>query len=100
MRWLAVLVGWPSPSFGTYALPFCHERFAARTSKTGKTSTISSDMAICFFGKGMVPNSQRWQTFLTRCPWEAEQFTLNLRQTYDSMLARRLGKAQHTSLQS
>jgi hypothetical protein len=40
MRWLAVLVGWPSPSFGTYALPFCHERFAARTSKTGKTSVI------------------------------------------------------------
>jgi hypothetical protein len=38
-----------------------------------------------FFGKGMVPNSQKWQTFLTMGPWKAEQFTLNLRQTYDSM---------------
>jgi hypothetical protein len=38
--------------FVTKALPFCHERFAASASKTGKTSAISSDMAICFRGLG------------------------------------------------
>jgi hypothetical protein len=53
--------------------------------KTGKTSTISNEKMLYFFGKGMVPNSQKWQTFLTMGPWKAEQFTLNLRQTYDSM---------------
>ena len=42
----------------------------------------------------MVPKSLKWQTFLTMGPCKAKQFTLNSRQSYDSMLARVLGKAQ------
>ena len=41
----------------------------------------------------MVPKSQKWPTFLTTCPYKAEQFTLNLWQSYDSILARGPGKA-------
>jgi len=42
----------------------------------------------------MVPKSQQRQTLLTMCPCKAEQFTLKSRQSYDSMLAIVLGKAQ------
>jgi hypothetical protein len=35
----------------------------------------------------MVPNSKGWQTFLAMHPCKAEQFTLDLRQRYDSTLA-------------
>src|SRR5262249_18543229 len=96
MRWLAISVRWHVNSFVTKALPFCHKRFAASTSKTGKTSIISHEKALCFLGKGMVPNSQKWPTFLTTPLYKAEQFTLNLRQTYDSMQAIMPGKAQYS----
>ena len=79
--------------FASKALPFCHERFAASTSKTGKTSVISDGKAIGFLGKGMVPKSPKRQTFMTMCPSKAEQLTLRSRQTFDSMLAIVLDKA-------
>jgi hypothetical protein len=63
----------------TKALPFCQERFAVSTSKTGTTGELVGETFTISLGKGMVPNSQRWQSFLTMCPWKTEQFTLNLR---------------------
>ena len=48
----------------------------------------------------MVPKSQQRQTLLTMCPCKAEQFTLNSRQSYDSMLAIVLGKAHWQPLQA
>jgi hypothetical protein len=61
---------------------------------TGTTGDLVGEKFNTSLGNGMVPKSQRQQTFLTTCPWKAEQFTLNLRQRYDSMLAIVLGKAQ------
>jgi len=47
-----------------------------------------------FLGNAMLPNSQERQTLLATRPCETEPFTLNLRQTYDSMQAIVPGKAQ------
>jgi hypothetical protein len=74
--------------------PFRQERVARSAGRTGTTGTISCETVSGFLGKGMVLKSQVRPTLLTTCPWQAEQFTLNLRQSYDSMLASVLGKAQ------
>ena len=79
--------------FVTKALPFCHKRFAASTSKTGTAGELFAEKFNTSAGNGMVPKSLKWQTFLTMGPCKAKQFTLNSRQSYDSMLARVLGKA-------
>jgi len=79
--------------FATKGWPFRQEKFAARTSKTGKTSVILCERMIYFLGNAMVPKSQKWQTFLTTSLSKAEQFTINLRQTYDAMPAIVPGKA-------
>jgi hypothetical protein len=74
--------------FAIKELPFCHENFAASTGTTCRTSIISGEAMNNFLGSTMVPNSQMRQALLTIALWKAEQFTLNLRQGYDSMLAR------------
>src|SRR5207244_535722 len=51
--------------FAAKGWPLRQEKFAARTSKTGKTSAISRGGIICFSGIGMVPKLQMWQSFLT-----------------------------------
>jgi hypothetical protein len=79
--------------FATAALPFRHEKFAARTSEIGKTSAILCERIVYFLGSVMVPKSQKWQTFLTTSLCKAEQFTLSLRQISDSMQAIVPGKA-------
>jgi hypothetical protein len=81
-------------SFATKVLPFRQERSAARTGMTCKTSAILCETGSCFLGKGMVPKSQKRQTFLTTHFCKAEQFTLNWRQRYDSMSAIVPDKAQ------
>jgi Mn2+/Fe2+ NRAMP family transporter len=52
----------------------------------------------CFFGQGMVPKSQKRQTLVTMPACKAEPFTLNSRQTYDSMWAIVPGKAHYVTL--
>lgn len=49
---------------------------------------------IYFLGSAMVPKSQKWQFFMTMLFWKTEPFTLNLRQRFDSMLAKVPDKAQ------
>lgn len=70
----------------------CQERFAASTGMTGscRVETVSS-----FFGEGRVPKSAIRPTFLTTYPCKAEQFTLNSRPRYDSMLASGPDKAHN-----
>src|SRR5436309_3629111 len=93
MRWLAISVRWHENSFGTFALPFCHKRFAASTSKTGTAGEIFGEEFHTSLGNGMVPKSLKRQAFLTIGPCKAKQFTLNSRQGYHSMLAIVPGKA-------
>jgi hypothetical protein len=50
-----------------------------------------------FFGKGMLPKSQKRQTLMAMLPRKTELLMLNLRQKYDSTLAIGPGKA-HSSL--
>ncbi len=52
-----------------------------------------------FFGKGMVPKSQKWQTVMAMPLREAEPFTLKLRQSFDGNEAKSIGKAQASCLQ-
>ncbi len=49
----------------TKGWPFRQERFAASTGMTGITGAILCETANSFLGKGMVPKSQKWQTFST-----------------------------------
>ena len=44
--------------------PFRQERFAASTGMTGRTGAIFCERANSFLGKGMVPKSQKRQTFV------------------------------------
>ena len=98
MRWLAIPVRWHVNSFVTKAVPFCHKRFAASTSKTGTTGRILGEKSNTSLGNGMVPKLQKRQTFLTMCPCKDEQFTLNSWQRYDSTGAIAPDKAQTHSL--
>src|SRR5207249_175672 len=52
-------------NFASKSLPFCHERFAASTSTTCKTSTILCETEKSSHGKRVVPKSQKRQTLLT-----------------------------------
>src|SRR2546426_12715541 len=61
---------------------------------TGTTGKISCETVSSFLGTGMVPKSQVRQTLVTMPAWKAEPFTLNSRQTSDSMWAIVSGKAQ------
>ena len=65
---------------------------------TGTTGKMLCETVSSFLGMGMVPKSQVRQTLVTIRPWEAERFTLNSRQTYDSMWARVPGKAHFATL--
>jgi hypothetical protein len=49
--------------FATNGLPFRHERFAARTSTTGKTSTRPAENIRNFLGNALLPKSQERQIF-------------------------------------
>ena len=71
----------------------CCQKVGREAGMTGRTGARLAETANGFFGKGMVLKSKKWQTFLTTCPSKAEQFTLNSRQRYHSMLARVPGKA-------
>lgn len=77
----------------TKALPFCHKSFAASTSKTGTTGRIFGEKFNISLGNGIVPKCVTRPTFLTMGPCKAEPFTLNSRQSYDSMLAKVPDKA-------
>ena len=65
---------------------------------TGTTGKMLCETVSSFLGMGMVPKTQVRQTLVTIRPWEAERFTLNSRQTYDSMWARVPGKAHFATL--
>jgi hypothetical protein len=68
--------------FATKGWPFCLERVAASTNKTGRKGKFSWETKIDFLGSTMVPKSMMWQSFLTIPLYKTEPFTLNCGQTF------------------
>jgi hypothetical protein len=54
----------------TKSLPFRRQRFAARTGKTGKTSTLHAENVRGFLSNALLPKSEEWQIFVAKPPKE------------------------------
>jgi hypothetical protein len=68
-----------------------------RTGTTGTNGGFFWKIMLSSLGNAMVPKSKVRQTFLATPLWKTEPFTLNGRQTYDSMAAELIDESQTES---